>query len=63
MRNSYVMVKKDATAQAPQSAHATPVVEEYVEKRKEKADEQQFRERKTLKLSKDEWKKNQYNIL
>ena len=56
-------------AQEPQSAHATPVVEKYVEERKDKAEEQTQKEQsetnavpQTRKVW-DEWVSYRYAIL
>lgn len=63
---------KDLTnlvAQEPQSAHATPVVEKYVEKRKDKAEEQTQKEQSETspvaqtKSVWDEWVSYRYAIL
>ncbi|MEE1943721.1 hypothetical protein VRU48_01290 [Pedobacter sp. KR3-3] len=53
-------------APEPQSAHATPVVEKYVEKRKDKAEEQSQKEQETASQTKtvwDEWVSYRYAIL
>jgi cobalamin biosynthesis protein CbiG len=56
-------------AQEPQSAHATPVVEKYVEKRKDKAEEQAQKEQSETnavpqtKSVWDEWVSYRYAIL
>ncbi|WP_199139097.1 hypothetical protein [Pedobacter sp. ASV12] len=53
-------------AQEPQSAHATPVVEKYVEKRKDKAEEQSQKEQENAPQTKtvwDEWVSYRYAIL
>lgn len=52
--------------QEPQSAHATPVAEKYVEKRKDKAEEQSQKEQENTPQTKmvwDEWVSYRYAIL
>ncbi len=52
--------------QEPQSAHATPVAEKYVEKRKDKAEEQSQKEQDKAPQTKtvwDEWVSYRYAIL
>lgn len=46
----------------PKSAHSTPTVEYYVEKRKEKAEKQTHQEQKKVNFAFDEWKRLEYVI-